>query len=155
MQVSAFAAGVLILVTFLALHESAALEMRIVTRIASAFAQILTVTSSLAYYIQLASMHQVKISAGDLDFIRFASRTRGKVEGRRTRDRAHRHASWRPRPDLLRLLLHRRSSTDAGDGNRVYAWRPPDLARIAPLGMGGASRPAEGLGKCRLQDESG
>ena len=48
MQVSAFAAGVLILVTFLALHESAAPEMRIVTRIASAFAQILAVTSSLA-----------------------------------------------------------------------------------------------------------
>jgi hypothetical protein len=66
-QASAFSAGLLILVIFLVLHELAEPEKKIITRISSAFAMILAVTSSLAYYIQLASVHLVISAGGDLE----------------------------------------------------------------------------------------
>jgi hypothetical protein len=66
-QVSALLAGLLIPVLFLVLHETAKPENKILTRIASAFTVMMAVTSSWSYYIQLASVHQVIMHAGDLD----------------------------------------------------------------------------------------
>jgi hypothetical protein len=66
-QVSAFLAGLLILVVFLVLHELADPASKIVTRIASAFAMMMAVTSSWGYYVQLASVHQTIIGGGDLE----------------------------------------------------------------------------------------
>ena len=60
-------AGIVIPVVFLALHETAGPEKKILTRIASAFAIMMAVASSWSYYIQLASVHQTIISAGDLE----------------------------------------------------------------------------------------
>lgn len=66
-QGSAFLSGLVILVIVLALHEIVEPEKRIITRIAGAFALLLAVTSSLTYYIQIASVHQVIMAGGDLE----------------------------------------------------------------------------------------
>ena len=66
-QISAFLAGILILIVFLVLHEMADPEVRIFTRIASAFALMMALMSSWGYYVQLASVHQVIIQSGDLE----------------------------------------------------------------------------------------
>ena len=66
-QVSALLAGLLIPVVFLVLHETTEPDKQILTRISSAFTIMMAVTSSWGYYIQLASVHQVIIHAGDLD----------------------------------------------------------------------------------------
>jgi len=66
-QVSALTAGIIIPVVFLALHETTCAEKKILTRIASAFTIMMAVTSSWGYYIQLVSVHQTIIAAGDLD----------------------------------------------------------------------------------------
>ncbi len=66
-QVSAFAAALTIHVIFLVLHEITDPKKRILTRISSSFTLILVVASSLAYYIQWASVHQAIISGGDLE----------------------------------------------------------------------------------------
>jgi hypothetical protein len=66
-QVSALLAGLLIPVVFLALHEMVNPELKILTRISSVFTIMMSVTSSWGYYVQLASVHQVIIRAGDLE----------------------------------------------------------------------------------------
>jgi hypothetical protein len=66
-QISALIAGIMIPVIFLALHEVTSPEKKILTRIASTFTIMMAVTSSWGYYIQLASVHQTIISAGDLE----------------------------------------------------------------------------------------
>jgi hypothetical protein len=66
-QISALVAGMLIPIVFLALHETISSEKRILTRIGSAFTIMMAVTSSLGYYVQLASVHQTLISGGDLE----------------------------------------------------------------------------------------
>lgn len=66
-QASAFLAGLLILVVFLALHELAEARHRILTRIGSAFALMMAMTSSWGYYVQIASVHQVITHGGDLE----------------------------------------------------------------------------------------
>jgi len=66
-QVSAFLAGILILVVFLAIHEMADPTLKIVTRIATAFVLMMAILSSWGYYVQLASVHQVIIGGGDLE----------------------------------------------------------------------------------------
>jgi hypothetical protein len=66
-QVSAFASGLLILVVFLALHELAEPAKKFFTRLASAFALLLALTSSWAYYIQWGSVHQAILRGGDLE----------------------------------------------------------------------------------------
>ncbi len=72
-QVSAFLAGLLILVVFLVLHELADPASKIVTRIASAFAMMMAVTSSWGYYVQPASVHQTIMGGGEREGLgRFA-----------------------------------------------------------------------------------
>lgn len=66
-QASAFLAGILILVVFLVIHEMADTRWKIMTRIASAFILMMAVLSSWGYYVQLASVHQVIMSGGDLE----------------------------------------------------------------------------------------
>jgi hypothetical protein len=66
-QVSALLAGLLIPVVFLALHETTNPEWKILTRISSAFAIMMAMASSWGYYVQLASVHQTIITAGDLE----------------------------------------------------------------------------------------
>lgn len=66
-QVSAFIAGLLILIIFLVLHELADPPLKIMTRIASAFAMMMAMMSSWGYYVQLASVHQIIMNGGDLD----------------------------------------------------------------------------------------
>lgn len=66
-QASAFVSGIAILVIFLALHEVTDPPKKIITRIASAFALILAITSSWGYYIQFASVHQTIMAGGDLE----------------------------------------------------------------------------------------
>ena len=66
-QVSAFLAGILILIVFLVLHELTDPAWKIMTRIASAFVMMMAVISSWGYYVQLASVHQVIIVGGDLE----------------------------------------------------------------------------------------
>ena len=66
-QISAFIAGLLILVVFLVLHELADNRIKILTRLASSFVLIMAVLSSWGYYVQLASVHQTIITGGDLE----------------------------------------------------------------------------------------
>ena len=54
-------------VVFLVLHELADPERWIVSRIASAFALMMAVTSPLGCYLQLASVRQVIMRGGDLE----------------------------------------------------------------------------------------
>jgi len=66
-QASAFLAGILILVVFLAIHEMVDPNLKIVTRIASAFVLMMATLSSWGYYVQWASVHQAIMSGGDLE----------------------------------------------------------------------------------------
>jgi hypothetical protein len=66
-QVSALIAGLLILIVFLVLHELAAPPLKIVTRMASAFALMMALLSSWGYYVQLAAVHQIIVNGGDLE----------------------------------------------------------------------------------------
>lgn len=65
-QVDVFLTGIAILVIFLCLHEITHPELRILTRIGCSFAIVLTVTSCIIYYVQIASIHQTIMSGGDL-----------------------------------------------------------------------------------------
>ncbi len=65
-QIDVFLTGIVILVIFLALHEVADPEWRILTRIGYSFAIVLTVASCTMYYIQVASVHQSIMNGGDL-----------------------------------------------------------------------------------------
>jgi hypothetical protein len=66
-QTDVFLTGFSVLVIFLALHELTHPTRQIVTRIASALALALMALSCMAYYIQIASVHQTIVSGGDLE----------------------------------------------------------------------------------------
>jgi hypothetical protein len=65
-QADVFLTGFSVLVIFLVLHELTHPDRQIVTRIASALALALMALSCMAYYIQIASVHQTIVSGGDL-----------------------------------------------------------------------------------------
>ncbi len=66
-EVDVFLTGLAILVIFLVLHEMAAPPLKIITRISSALALVVAVTSCTVYYIQIASVHQAILQGGDLE----------------------------------------------------------------------------------------